>query len=54
LAEIFMWWPEDGMTNWLDSRSLWNTISPVSGSLIQRFSGMSVRRPSIELIFGRT
>src|SRR5690606_17462030 len=41
------------MTHWFSSRSLWKTISPVSGSLIHRFSGMS-RRPSMELIFGRT
>ena len=41
------------MTNWFASRSRWKTISPVSGHLIQRFSGTSrlLRRLRI---FGRT
>src|SRR5580658_956884 len=40
------------MTNWLASTSLRNTSWPVSGHLIQRFSGTSRRR--MERIFGRT
>src|SRR5665213_3619913 len=40
------------MTNWLDSTSLKKTSWPVSGHLIQRFSGVSRRRKL--RIFGRT
>ena len=38
------------MTHWFSSSSLWNTISPVSGSLIHRFSGIS-RRPIHTIAF---
>src|SRR5262249_475947 len=41
------------MTNWLASTSLKNTSWPVSGHLIQRFSGVS-RRLRMLRIFGRT
>ena len=41
------------MTNWLASRSRWNTISPVSGHLIHRFSGTSRLARKLR-IFGRT
>src|SRR3954471_13249338 len=41
------------MTNWFDSTSLKNTSCPVSGHLIQRFSGDSRRFRKLR-IFGRT
>src|SRR3954468_14308511 len=41
------------MTNWFDSTSLKNTSWPVSGHLIQRFSGDSRRLRKLR-IFGRT
>src|SRR6478672_7200144 len=41
------------MTNWFDSTSLKNTSWPVSGHLIQRFSGESRRFRKLR-IFGRT
>src|SRR6185436_18527007 len=41
------------MTNWFDSTSLKKTSWPVSGHLIQRFSGVS-RRLRNDRIFGRT
>src|SRR5579871_5140356 len=41
------------MTHWFASTSLWKTSWPVSGHLIQRFSGTS-RRCRNERIFGRT
>src|ERR1043165_8378159 len=41
------------MTNWLASTSLKNTSWPVSGHLIQRFSGDSRRLRKLR-IFGRT
>ena len=40
------------MTQRFPSTSLWNTIWPVSGHLIQRFSGVS--RLNSVLILGRT
>ena len=40
------------MTQLFASTSLWKTICPVSGHLIQRFSGLS--RLNSVLIFGRT
>ena len=42
------------MTHRLASTSLWNTSWPVSGHLIQRFSGTSRLAPSRLRIFGRT